>query len=144
VRLRAIVNTPLPAGSLIETRAAVSFDEAAEFTLRSESLRVRSAHALPDRRSSAAVLVLDAAAGRAGVRFPFRSAGAAGGRDDVHRAAAGNAGSDERLARNGRAPHADQVRLAAPPIAAAVLSLALRLTGWIGSSNIWKKRASVD
>ncbi|MBV9439185.1 MAG: DUF11 domain-containing protein [Candidatus Eremiobacteraeota bacterium] len=62
VRLRTIVNTPLPAGTTIETRAYVSWDETPELTLAAPPLRVRSAPALPIVDPALPFSVLDAAA----------------------------------------------------------------------------------
>jgi hypothetical protein len=62
VRMQAIVNTPLPAGATIETRAYVSWDEHPETTVRAEPLRVRAAAALPIVEASLPFSVLDAAA----------------------------------------------------------------------------------
>ena len=125
VRLRAIVNTPLPAGSLIETRAAVSFDEAAEFTLRSESLRVRSAHALPIVDPQLPFSVLDAAAGRGASGFRFAPPEPLAGEMTYIALPPATPVRTNGSRETDALPHADQVRLAAPPIAAAVLSLAL-------------------
>lgn len=70
-RMRAIVNTPLPLGSVIEARATVAFDDAPELPLRSEPLRVRSAHALPIVDPDLPFSVLDAAAGRAAPPYRY-------------------------------------------------------------------------
>ncbi|HEX3464408.1 MAG TPA: hypothetical protein VHS78_10215 [Candidatus Elarobacter sp.] len=61
-RLAVIVNTPLPPGTTIETRANVTWDDAPEMVLRAEPLRVRSAHALPIVDPALPFSVLDAAA----------------------------------------------------------------------------------
>ncbi|WP_317994461.1 hypothetical protein [Vulcanimicrobium alpinum] len=63
-RLRMIVNTPVPAGSTIETRAHVLWDEQPEMVVQAEPLRVRSAPALPIVDPTLPFSVLDAAAGR--------------------------------------------------------------------------------
>jgi uncharacterized repeat protein (TIGR01451 family) len=62
VRIVVIVNTPLPAGTTIETRAHVTWDETPEMVVRAEPLRVRSASALPIVDPSLPFSVLDAAA----------------------------------------------------------------------------------
>jgi uncharacterized repeat protein (TIGR01451 family) len=62
VQLAMIVNTPLPPGTAIETRAHVTWDEAPEMIVRAEPLRVRSASALPIVDPSLPFSVLDAAA----------------------------------------------------------------------------------
>jgi len=64
-RLRIIVNTPLPAGSLIETRAYVTWDENPELVVGAAPLRIRSAPAMPIVDPLLPFAVLDAAAGRA-------------------------------------------------------------------------------
>ncbi len=61
-RFRVIVNTPLAAGTPIDTRAAVSWDEKPEVAVRAESLRVRSAPALPIVAPELPFSVIDAAA----------------------------------------------------------------------------------
>jgi uncharacterized repeat protein (TIGR01451 family) len=63
-RLRAIVNTPLPAGSVIDTRATVTWDDAPELIVRADAVRVRSSAALPIVDPALPFAVLDAAAGR--------------------------------------------------------------------------------
>ena len=65
-RLRMIVNTPLPAGSFIETRAYVTWDEMPEMIVRGEPLRVRSSPALPIVDPLLPFSVIDAAAAPAG------------------------------------------------------------------------------
>jgi uncharacterized repeat protein (TIGR01451 family) len=62
VQLSMIVNTPLPPGTAIETRAHVTWDETPEMIVRAEPLRVRSASALPIVDPSLPFSVLDAAA----------------------------------------------------------------------------------
>ena len=62
VRLSMIVNTPLPPGTSIETRAHVIWDDNPEMVIRAEALRVRSASALPIVDPSLPFSVLDAAA----------------------------------------------------------------------------------
>jgi hypothetical protein len=61
-RLAVIVNTPLPPGTTIETRAHITWDDAPELVVRAEPLRVRSAHALPIVDPALPFSVLDAAA----------------------------------------------------------------------------------
>ncbi len=63
VRLRAIVNTPLPADAEIDTTAYVTWDEIPEMTVAATPLRVRSAPALPIVDPMLPFSVLDAAAG---------------------------------------------------------------------------------
>jgi uncharacterized repeat protein (TIGR01451 family) len=63
VQLSMIVNTPLPPGTSIETRAHVTWDEVPEMIVRAEPLRVRSASALPIVDPALPFSVLDAAAG---------------------------------------------------------------------------------
>jgi uncharacterized repeat protein (TIGR01451 family) len=63
VQLSMIVNTPLPPGTSIETRAHVTWDEVPEMIVRAEALRVRSASALPIVDPALPFSVLDAAAG---------------------------------------------------------------------------------
>ncbi len=63
VRLRAIVNTPLPADAVIDTVAYVTWDDTPEMTVTGEPLRVRSAPALPIVDPMLPFSVLDAAAG---------------------------------------------------------------------------------
>ncbi|GEM_PF-606423 len=63
VQLSLIVNTPLPPGTAIETRAHVTWDEVPEMIVRAEPLRVRSASALPIVDPALPFSVLDAAAG---------------------------------------------------------------------------------
>ncbi|HEY4411391.1 MAG TPA: hypothetical protein VGN06_00210, partial [Gaiellaceae bacterium] len=46
-RLRMIVNTPIPAGTLVETRAYVNWDEQPEIVVGAAPLRVRASAALP-------------------------------------------------------------------------------------------------
>ncbi|HZO92234.1 MAG TPA: hypothetical protein VFB22_00565 [Candidatus Baltobacteraceae bacterium] len=62
VRLRAIVNTPLPGGTTIETRAYVVWDDTPEMVVRAHPLRVRSSAALPIVDPMLPFSVLDAAA----------------------------------------------------------------------------------
>ena len=62
VRLRAIVNTPLPAGTTIDTRARVSWDAAPEIVVNAEPVRVRSAAAFQIVEPQLPFSVLDAAA----------------------------------------------------------------------------------
>jgi uncharacterized repeat protein (TIGR01451 family) len=61
-RFAVIVNTPLPPGTTIETRAHITWDDAPEMVVRAEPLRVRSAHALPIVDPALPFSVLDAAA----------------------------------------------------------------------------------
>ncbi|HEY0393276.1 MAG TPA: hypothetical protein VGD01_02160 [Candidatus Elarobacter sp.] len=61
-RLAVIVNTPLPPGTAIDTRARITWDDAPEMVVRAEPLRVRSAHALPIVDPALPFSVLDAAA----------------------------------------------------------------------------------
>jgi uncharacterized repeat protein (TIGR01451 family) len=61
-RLAVIVNTPLPPGTTIDTRARITWDDAPEMVVRAEPLRVRSAHALPIVDPALPFSVLDAAA----------------------------------------------------------------------------------
>jgi uncharacterized repeat protein (TIGR01451 family) len=63
-RLRVIVNTPLPAGTLIETRAHVTWDDNPELVVGAAPSRVRSSSALPIVDPHLPFAVLDAAAGR--------------------------------------------------------------------------------
>ncbi len=56
-----IVNTPLPLGTAIETRAHVTLDETPEMIVRAEPLRVRSTSALPIVDPNLPFSVLDAA-----------------------------------------------------------------------------------
>jgi uncharacterized repeat protein (TIGR01451 family) len=67
-RLRMIVNTPLPAGALVETRAYVTWDENPELIVGAAPLRVRASAALPIVDPHLPFAVLDAAAGRPEVR----------------------------------------------------------------------------
>jgi uncharacterized repeat protein (TIGR01451 family) len=62
VQLSMIVNTPLPPGTSIETRAHVTWDDQPEMIVRAEPLRVRSASALPIVDPTLPFSVLDAAA----------------------------------------------------------------------------------
>jgi uncharacterized repeat protein (TIGR01451 family) len=61
-RLRVIVNTPLPAGTTIEARALVSWDDAAELSVNAEPVRVRSTAAFAVSEPGLPFSVLDAAA----------------------------------------------------------------------------------
>ncbi len=61
-RLRVIVNTPLPAGTTVETRARVSWDDAREIVVGAEPVRVRSAAAFQIVEPQLPFSVLDAAA----------------------------------------------------------------------------------
>ena len=61
-RLRVIVNTPLPAGTTIEARALVSWDDAPELVVNAEPVRVRSAAAFAVSDPVLPFSVLDAAA----------------------------------------------------------------------------------
>ncbi len=61
-RLRVIVNTPLPAGTTIDARALVSWDDAPELTVNAEPVRVRSAAAFAVSDPVLPFSVLDAAA----------------------------------------------------------------------------------
>ncbi|HEY4438817.1 MAG TPA: hypothetical protein VGN14_00080, partial [Candidatus Elarobacter sp.] len=63
-RLRMIVNTPIPAGTLVETRAYVNWDEQPEIVVGAAPLRVRASAALPIVDPTLPFAVLDAAAGR--------------------------------------------------------------------------------
>jgi uncharacterized repeat protein (TIGR01451 family) len=63
VRLQAIVNAPLPAGTAIETRAYIAWDDLPEAIVRCEPLRVRSTPALPIVEAALPFTVIDAAAG---------------------------------------------------------------------------------
>jgi len=62
MRLAVIVNTPLPPGTTVETRAHVTFDDQPELVIYAEPLRVRSAPALPIVDPALPFSVLDAAA----------------------------------------------------------------------------------
>lgn len=62
VRLRVIVNTPLPAGTTIESRARVSWDSAPEIVVDAAPVRVRSAAAFQIVEPQLPFSVLDAAA----------------------------------------------------------------------------------
>jgi uncharacterized repeat protein (TIGR01451 family) len=62
VRLRVIVNTPLPAGTTIDTRARVSWDSAPEIVVDADPVRVRSAAAFQIVEPQLPFSVLDAAA----------------------------------------------------------------------------------
>jgi uncharacterized repeat protein (TIGR01451 family) len=70
VRLRAIVNTPLPADAVIDTQGYVLWDETPEMIVKAEPLRVRSAPALPIVDPMLPFSVLDAAAGTARPAYP--------------------------------------------------------------------------
>jgi len=61
-RLRVIVNTPLPAGSTIEARAVVTWDDAPELLVNAEPVRVRSTAAFAVSEPGLPFSVLDAAA----------------------------------------------------------------------------------
>ncbi|MBV8580234.1 MAG: DUF11 domain-containing protein [Candidatus Eremiobacteraeota bacterium] len=61
-RLRVIVNTPLPAGTTIEARALIGWDEVPEIAVHAEPVRVRSQAAFPISAPSLPFSVLDAAA----------------------------------------------------------------------------------
>ena len=61
-RLRVIVNTPLPAGTTIEARALVSWDDAPELPVIAEPVRVRSTAAFAVSEPGLPFSVLDAAA----------------------------------------------------------------------------------
>ena len=61
-RLRVIVNTPLPAGTAIDARALVSWDDAPELEVDAEPVRVRSSAAFPISEPRLPFSVLDAAA----------------------------------------------------------------------------------
>ncbi|MEA2785276.1 MAG: hypothetical protein QOF71_1380, partial [Candidatus Eremiobacteraeota bacterium] len=61
-RLRVIVNTPLPAGTTIEARALVSWDEAPEISVNAEPVRVRATAAFAVSEPGLPFSVLDAAA----------------------------------------------------------------------------------
>ncbi len=102
VRLRVIVNTPLPAGTTIDTRARVSWDSAPEIVVDADPVRVRSAAAFQIVEPAAAVLGARRG-GRAGA--PARGAPAAGpGRRRHAPIAARDAGA--RRARQRRARRA--------------------------------------
>jgi len=62
VRVRFIVNTPLPAGTSIEARAYVSWDDAAEIAIEAPPVRVRSGMALPIMEAHLPFSVVGAAA----------------------------------------------------------------------------------
>jgi uncharacterized repeat protein (TIGR01451 family) len=124
-RLRAIVNTPLPAGSLIESRAVVSFDEAPEIALAAEPLRVRSAPALPIVDPELPFSVLDAAAGRASSGFRFTSPEPLAGEATYIALPAATPVRTNGSRENDALPYADQIRLAPAAIAAAVVALDL-------------------
>ncbi len=68
LRLRVIVNTPLPAGTTIETRAYIVWDDTPEMVVRAYPLRVRSSSALPIVDPLLPFSVLDAAAAPAGAQ----------------------------------------------------------------------------
>ncbi|HWT06733.1 MAG TPA: hypothetical protein VN224_13310, partial [Xanthomonadales bacterium] len=59
-RLRVIVNTPLPAGTTIEARALVGWDDAPELSVNAEPVRVRSAAAFAVSEPGLPFSVLDA------------------------------------------------------------------------------------
>jgi uncharacterized repeat protein (TIGR01451 family) len=61
-RLRVIVNTPLPAGTTIEARALVTWDEAPELAVNAEPVRVRATAAFAVSEPGLPFSVLDAAA----------------------------------------------------------------------------------
>ncbi|GAC1574901.1 MAG: hypothetical protein NVS3B7_07060 [Candidatus Elarobacter sp.] len=61
-RFRVIVNTPLPAGTTIDARALVSWDDAEPMAVEAVPVRVRSAAAFPISAPSLPFSVLDAAA----------------------------------------------------------------------------------
>lgn len=61
-RLSVIVNNPLPAGTAIEARAIVNWDDAPELTVHAEPVRVRSSAAFPISEPGLPFSVLDAAA----------------------------------------------------------------------------------
>ena len=62
VHLQAIVNAPLPAGTAIETRAYIAWDDGPETIVRCEPVRVRSTSALPIVEAALPFTVIDAAA----------------------------------------------------------------------------------
>jgi uncharacterized repeat protein (TIGR01451 family) len=62
VRLQAIVNAPLPAGTTIEARAYIAWDDGPETIVRCEPVRVRSTLALPIVEAALPFTVIDAAA----------------------------------------------------------------------------------
>jgi uncharacterized repeat protein (TIGR01451 family) len=62
VHLQAIVNAPLPAGTTIETRAYIAWDDGPETIVRCEPVRVRSTSALPIVEAALPFTVIDAAA----------------------------------------------------------------------------------
>jgi uncharacterized repeat protein (TIGR01451 family) len=62
VRMRAIVNAPLPAGTTIEARAYIAWDDGPETIVRCEPVRVRSTSALPIVEAALPFTVIDAAA----------------------------------------------------------------------------------
>jgi uncharacterized repeat protein (TIGR01451 family) len=62
VRLQAIVNAPLPAGTAIEARAYIAWDDGPETIVRCEPVRVRSTSALPIVEAALPFTVIDAAA----------------------------------------------------------------------------------
>jgi hypothetical protein len=61
-RLHVIVNVPLPAGTTIEARAYVAWDDGPETIVRCEPVRVRSTSALPIVEAALPFTVIDAAA----------------------------------------------------------------------------------
>jgi uncharacterized repeat protein (TIGR01451 family) len=61
-RLRVIVNTPLPAGTTIDARALVSWDDAPELSVNAEPVRVRASAAFAVSDPVLPFSVLDAAA----------------------------------------------------------------------------------
>jgi hypothetical protein len=62
VRVRFIVNTPLPAGTVIDAHAFVSWDDAPEIAIEAPSVRVRSGMALPIMEAHLPFSVVGAAA----------------------------------------------------------------------------------
>jgi uncharacterized repeat protein (TIGR01451 family) len=62
IRMRVIVNAPLPEGTVVDARAFVAWDEQPEMTVRAQPVRVRSMSALPVANPILPFTVLDAAA----------------------------------------------------------------------------------
>ncbi|MGH7329893.1 MAG: hypothetical protein ACREJX_16215, partial [Polyangiaceae bacterium] len=62
IRMRVIVNAPLPEGTVVDARAFVAWDEQPDMTVRAQPVRVRSMSALPVANPVLPFTVLDAAA----------------------------------------------------------------------------------